>query len=195
MGGGKQSMKKIVQMLLVVCMVVLSAQVAFANADKVTMQEGADITSVKRIAVAAPLYAPVDEKAPNKEMLTQIVSDASRVSRSYVISYDAVAEGIKTATNVDIKALDRRQAAKTYKENVANYADAYVVLTVANNSRTTFFFDVFKAGSNELLYTYEIIANKGEPDSVATFNNLAEQFYKHFDRSADEQLKNKNKKK
>ena len=184
-------MKKIVQMLLVVCMVVLSAQVAFANADKVTMQEGADITSVKRIAVAAPLYAPVDEKAPNKEMLTQIVSDASRVSRSYVISYDAVAEGIKTATNVDIKALDRRQAAKTYKENVANYADAYVVLTVANNSRTTFFFDVFKAGSNELLYTYEIIANKGEPDSVATFNNLAEQFYKHFDRSADEQLKNK----
>ena len=113
-------MKKIVQMLLVVCMVVLSAQVAFANADKVTMQEGADITSVKRIAVAAPLYAPVDEKAPNKEMLTQIVSDASRVSRSYVISYDAVAEGIKTATNVDIKALDRRQAAKTYKENVAN---------------------------------------------------------------------------
>jgi hypothetical protein len=195
MGGGKQSMKKIVQMLLVVCMVVLSAQVAFANADKVTMQEGADITSVKRIAVAAPLYAPVDEKAPNKEMLTQIVSDASRVSRSYVISYDAVAEGIKTATNVDIKALDRRQAAKTYKENVANYADAYVVLTVANNSRTTFFFDVFKAGSNELLYTYEIIANKGEPDSVATFNNLAEQFYKHFDRSVDEQLKNKNKKK
>ena len=195
MGGGKQSMKKIVQMLLVVCMVVLSAQVAFANADKVTMQEGADITSVKRIAVAAPLYAPVDEKAPNKEMLTQIVSDASRVSRSYVISYDAVAEGIKTATNVDIKALDRRQAAKTYKENVANYADAYVVLTVANNSRTTFFFDVFKAGSNELLYTYEIIANKGEPDSVATFNNLSEQFYKHFDRSADEQLKNKNKKK
>jgi hypothetical protein len=193
MGGGKQSMKKIVQMLLVVCMVVLSAQVAFANADKVTMQEGADITSVKRIAVAAPLYAPVDEKAPNKEMLTQIVSDASRVSRSYVISYDAVAEGIKTATNVDIKALDRRQAAKTYKENVANYADAYVVLTVANNSRTTFFFDVFKAGSNELLYTYEIIANKGEPDSVATFNNLAEQFYKHFDRSADEQLKNKKK--
>ena len=188
-------MKKIVQMLLAVCMVVLSAQVAFANADQSTLQEGADITGVKRIAVAAPLYTPVDEKAPNKEMLTQIVSDASRVSRSYVISYDAVADGIKAATNVDIKALDRRQAAKVYKENVANYADAYVVLTVANNSRTTFFFDVFKAGTNELLYTYEIRANKGEADTVATFNNLSEQFYKHFDRSAEEQLKNKNKQK
>ena len=70
-------MKKIVQMLLTVCMIVLSAQVAFANADKVTIQEGADITTVKRIAIAAPLYTPVDEKAPNKEMLTQIVADAS----------------------------------------------------------------------------------------------------------------------
>lgn len=188
-------MKKFVQMLLVVCMVVFSAQVAFANYDNVTIQEGADITAVKRIAVAAPLYTPVDDKAPNKEMLTQIVSDASRVSRSYVISYDAVAEGIKTATNVDIKALDRRQAAKIYKENVANYADAYVVLTVANNSRTSFFFDVFKAGTNELLYTYEIRANKSEGDTVTTYNNLSEQFYKHFDRSADEQLKGNSKKK
>jgi hypothetical protein len=96
---------------------------------------------------------------------------------------------------VDIKALDRRQAAKIYKENVANYADAYVVLTVANNSRTTFFFDVFKAGTNELLYTYEIRANKSEGDTVTTFNNLSEQFYKHFDRSADEQLKDNSKKK
>lgn len=188
-------MKKIVQMLLIACMVVLGTQVAFANYDNATVQEGANLTAVKRIAVAAPLYTPVDDKAPSKEMLTQIVSDASRVSRNYVISYDAVAEGIKTAVNVDIKALDRHQAAKIYKENVANYADAYVVLTVANNSRTSFFFDVFKAGTNELLYTYEIRANKSETDSVSTFNNLSEQFYKHFDRAADDQLKGNNKKK
>ena len=188
-------MKKFVQMLLIMCMVVFGAQSAFANADKVTIQEGADITSVKRIAVAAPLYMPANDKAPSKEVLTQILADASKVSRSYVISYDAVAEGIKTAANVDIKALDRRQAAKIYKENVANYADAYVVLTVANSSRTTFFFDVFKVGTNELLYTYEIRANKSEEDSVATFNNLCEQFYKHLDRSAEEQLKAKRKKK
>ena len=66
-------MKKFVQMLLTVCMIVLSAQVAFANADKVTIQEGADITTVKRIAIAAPLYTPVDEKAPNKDMQTHVL--------------------------------------------------------------------------------------------------------------------------
>lgn len=188
-------MKKIIQMLVAACLVVLSTQVAFANSDKVTLQDGADIASVKRIAVAMPLYQQIDAKAPNKEQLTQIVYDASRVSRSYVVSYDAVAEGIKLASNVDIKALDRRQAAKEYKANVAKFADAYVVLTVANSSRTTFFFDVFKAGTNQLLYSYEIQANRSEADNVETYNNLCEQFYKHFERSATEQLKDGAKKK
>ena len=190
-----KSMRKIVQMLVIACMVVLSTQVAFANSDKVTVQEGADLTPVKRMAVASPLYQQLDTKAPSKEMLTQIVYDSSRVARSYVVSYDTVAEGIKKANNIDIKALDRRKSAKAYKEHVADYADAYVVLTVANNSRTTFFFDVYKAGSNQLLYSYEIAANRSEGDNVETFTNLSEQFYKHFERSAQEQLKDNSKKK
>ena len=190
-----KSMRKIVQMLVIACMVVLSTQVAFANSDKATIQDGADITTVKRLAVASPLYQQLDTKAPSKEMLTQIVYDSSRVARSYVVSYDTVAEGIRKADNIDIKALDRRKSAKAYKEHVADYADAYVVLTVANNSRTTFFFDVYKAGSNQLLYSYEIAANRSEGDNVETFTNLSEQFYKHFERSAQEQLKDNSKKK
>lgn len=188
-------MKKIIQMLAVACMVVLSTQVAFANSDRVTVQEGADIAAVKRLAVAAPLYQQVDANAPDKAMLAQIVYDASKVSRSYVVSYQEAAEKIKTASNVDINSLDRRQAAKVFKENVASYADAYVVLTVANNSRTTFFFDVYKAGTNDLLYSYEIQANRGEGNTVETFMNLSEQFYKHFERSAADQQKDNSKKK
>lgn len=188
-----KSMKKIVQMLVALCMVVLSAQVAFANADKTTVQDGADITTIKRLAVASPRYHQVDPQSPDKTMLTQIVFDASRVSHSYVASYDTVAEGIKKASNIDIKTLDRRQAAKVFKENVANYADAYVILTVANSSRTTFFFDVYRAGSDELLFTYEIRANSNEGNTVATYNNMCEQFYKHFERAATDQLKKNSK--
>lgn len=188
-------MKKFIQMLVVVCLVVLSTQVAFANSDKVTVQDGADIAAVKRLAIASPLYQQVDTNAPDKTMLAQIIYDASKVSRSYVVSYQEVAEKIKAASNVDMQSLDRRQASKVFKENVAKYADAYVVLTVANNSRTTFFFDVYKAGTNDLLYSYEIQANRGEGDTVETFMNLSEQFYKHFERSAAEQQKESSKKK
>ena len=188
-------MKKLLQMMVLMCVIVLGTQVAFANADKETLQEGADITAIHRLAIGMPLYQQNDEKAPNITMLTQIVYDSSRVARSYVVSYDAVAAGIQSKNSVDIKALDRRQAAKTFKENAADYADAYVILTVANNSRTTFFFDVYKAGTNQLLYTYEIQANRSEADTVATYTNLSEQFYKHFERSAVEQQKDNSKKK
>lgn len=188
-------MKKFIKLILVTCLLVLSTQVAFANADKETLQDNADITTVKRIAIGQPLYTPTDDKAPSKEILTQIIYDSSRVARTYVISYDTVADSIKKDTSTDIKALDRRQSAKLFKDNAKNYADAYVILTVANSSRTSFFFDVFKADTNQLLYTYEIRANSNEGNTVETYTNLCEQFYKHFERTAQEQLKEQAKKK
>ena len=182
-------MKKLMQMLLVLCLVVFSTQVAFANSDKVTLVEGADITGIHRLALAKPLYMQTDKLAPTMDQLIQIESEASKVARMYVIPYDTVAASVKTDTKVDIKALDRHQAAKVFKENAGKYADAYVVLTVANDSRTSFFFDVYKAGSNELLYSYQIQANRSEKDNVTTYQNLCEQFYKNFERFIGEQQK------
>ena len=182
-------MKKLMQMLLVLCLVVFSTQVAFANSDKVTLVEGADITGIHRLALAKPLYMQTDKLAPTMDQLIQIESEASKVARMYVIPYDTVAASVKTDTKVDIKALDRHQAAKVFKENAGKYADAYVVLTVANDSRTSFFFDVYKAGSNELLYSYQIQANRSEKDNVTTYQNLCAQFYKNFERFIGEQQK------
>ncbi len=183
-------MKKLVQLLLFVCLTVFGMQVAFANADKITIPEGADIVSVKRLALAAPLYTPT-KGAPTKEELLDSMYEASSVARSYVLSYDMVAADIQKSAGIDIKALDRRQAAKVYKENVAADADAYVVVTVANNSRIVFFYDVYRAGTNELLYTYQIVANKSQEANTETYKLLSEQFYKNFERSANEQAKDK----
>ena len=102
-------MKKLMQMLLVLCLVVFSTQVAFANSDKVTLVEGADITGIHRLALAKPLYMQTDKLAPTMDQLIQIESEASKVARMYVIPYDTVAASVKTDTKVDIKALDRHQ--------------------------------------------------------------------------------------
>ena len=183
-------MKKIVQVMLFICLTVFGMQVAFANADKITIPEGADIVSVKRLALAAPLYTPTKD-APTKEELLASMYEASSVSRSYVLSYDMVAADIQKNTGIDIKSLDRRQAAKVYKENVAADADAYVVVTVANNSYIVFFYDVYRSGTNELLYTYQIVANRSQKANMETYKLLSEQFYKNFERSANEQAKEK----
>ena len=72
----------------------------------------------------------------------KIVYDASRATRCYVMSYDMVADDIRATKGVDVTVLERRQAAKLFKEHVPGVADAYIILTVANNSHTSFFFDV-----------------------------------------------------
>lgn len=182
-------MRKLVQILVMLSMVVFATQVAFAHSDKETIEEGADLTSIHRLAVASPRYFPVGKEDPTKEQLTDIVFKASRVARSYVVSYDSVAEGIRADKNLDIKVLDLKKAEQAFKENVSKYADAYVELWVANNSRTTFFFNVHRAGTNELLYVYEIRANRSDKDNEKTFTTLSEQFYKHFEHAANEQQK------
>ena len=185
-------MKRFVQMALVLCLTLFAVQAgASPYSDKVTLPEGATITNVNRLAVGAPLYVQVEDTSPSIEILTQVVSDASRITHANIVTYDAVAAGIQTDKGIDIKALPRREAAKVFKENVASYADAYIILTVANNSRTTFFFDVYRSGSNELLYTYEVRANKSDGNTVATFAALSEQFYKNWQRSVENQNKGK----
>ena len=102
---------------------------------------------------------------------------------------DEVAAKIQQDAKLDITVLENRKAAKAFKEHVGKYADAYVITTVSNSILlgTTFFFDVYRAGSNDLLYTYEIHVNKGEADSEAVFRYLSSQFYKHFYRSVESQ--------
>ena len=185
-------MKRFVQMALVMCLTLFGVQAgASAYSDKVTLPEGAVITNVNRLAVGAPLYIQVEDTAPSLEILTQIVSDASRVTNANIVTYDTVVNGIQKDSGVDLKTLPRRDAAKIFKEKVASFADAYIILTVANNSRTIFFFDVYRSGSNELLYTYEVRANKSDKDTVATFTALSEQFYKNWQRSVEAQNKGK----
>ena len=180
--------------LFVLALLLMSTQVALAGADKVTLQEGADITFIKRLAVCQPMYIQVNENGIGKDTLTKVIYDASKVTNLYVISYDEIAQNIKSAKEVDIKALDWRKAAKEFKDNVGDFADAYVLLTVANNSRTECFFDVYQTGSNELLYTYRILADRADQDTAETFNSLCEQFYKNLDRSMANQRKEYQKK-
>ena len=185
-------MKKIAQLFLVLCLLVVGTQAAFAHANKAEVAEGADLTAVHRIALGAPLYVQKKD-APSKDELTQAMADASKVSRSYVIPYATMVENIKKDANVDIANLERHQAAKIFKEHAADYADAYVILTVANDSKTVFYFDVYQAGTNKRLYTFTIAKNRSEDESIGTYQTLSEQFYKNFDRSATAQQEGKDK--
>lgn len=188
-------MKKLFKLAAFTMMFSLLCATAFAHSDQETIAEGADLSSVRRIALGWPLYVKVDEKDLSDREIIETVYGASKVARTYVLSYDAAASEIKKGQKVDILVLDKKKAAEEFRKNIKNYADAYVIITIANNSRLTLFYDLYKAGTDELLYTYQIIANRSDKSDKITYNALSEQFYKHFERAATEQQKKLSKKK
>ncbi|MBR3624447.1 MAG: coenzyme F(420) biosynthesis enzyme [Selenomonadaceae bacterium] len=188
-------MKKFIKLLTLTFMFVAVSVTAFAHSDRETIAEGADLSSVHRIALAWPLYVKAEETDLSDREIIDTVFAASKVARTYVISYDDAARNIKDSDRVDISVLDNKKAAAEFKKYIKKHADAYVILTIANNSRLTLFFDVYQAGTDNLLYTYQIEANRSDKSTKPTYNTLSEQFYKHFERAANEQQKKNSKKK
>lgn len=194
-------MRKLVQIMVMLCMVILTTQVAFAGSSKQplpeqqteTISEGADLSAIHRIAVGHPRYNRVAETDPSYDHLLQIIHQAGKVSKCQVLSYDEIADNIRRDKRLNIKTIDERKAMEEFKKHVADYADAYVIVWVANNSRTSFFFDVYKAGTNEILYTCEVLASKFAKDNEYTFKGLSEQFYRKFDHAAEKQQKDREK--
>ncbi|MBR3722947.1 MAG: coenzyme F(420) biosynthesis enzyme [Selenomonadaceae bacterium] len=188
-------MTKFLKLLVLTFMFAAFSAVAFAHSDRETIAEGADLSSVHRIALGWPLYIKAEETDLSDREVIETVFGASKVARTYVISYDDAVKNIKSSNKVDISVLDKKKAAAEFKKYIKNHADAYVILTVANNSRLTLFFDVYQAGTDNLLYTYQIEANRSDKSTKPTYNTLSEQFYKHFERAANEQQKKNAKKK
>lgn len=185
-------MRKII--LLLIMVFTLSCSSAFAYVEIASPQEGQTVADVETVAIGAPLYTS-KEGYPTKNEYVGILNDmGAKVLKGGVVTYDFVARGIRQKTGKDVYALDRIPAAKIYKDNVLDFADAYLVSTVTMSSRrTVLFFDVYRAGTNERLYGYELLLDSDEKDDVKTYSEMVEKFYKHYASVQETQKKEKEK--
>ena len=173
--------------------IFLTSTVAMA-AYKEDVTEGADIASIKRLAIALPQHYKVEDTEPSLEEFEQIIFNASKAARCYVISYDEIAANIKRDTGVDIKNLQDLDARKTYNDNIAKYADAFVTVTTANNSKKIqFFFEVQDAKNAELVYLLTTMSSDFGKN-LKGYTKACEDFYKKFDAAAEKNLKEQQKK-
>ncbi len=185
-------MKKIFATLLMLA-VMLTSTVVFA-AYKEDMPEDADIASIKRLAVALPMHYKSEDAEPTVEEFTKIIYDASKVARCYVISYDEIAANIRRESGVDIQSLQEEDARKAYSASVGNYADAYVIVTTANNNKKPqFFFQVFDAKTGDLVYVLTTQGG-GIGKNSKDYGRACEDFYKKFDAAAEKSIKDAQKK-
>lgn len=185
-------MKKLVQMLLVACLLVASIQVVAAGAENTTTDKDFDLVTIHRLAIASPQYTPVKDGA-TKDEIVNMVYTAGEKARLQLIPQHVMAKYIQRDTQLDINVLDKKQADAAFQANVANYADAYLVPTIVHNSRVVIFYDIYAASTNKLVFTSQVVADKSDPDTLETYKSLTKKFYQAFDKAVQKQIKDSEK--
>lgn len=185
-------MRKLVATVIML-VVALSASAVLA-AFKETIPEDANITAVKRLAIALPMHYKSADAEPSVDEFTKIIFNASKISKEAVISYDEIAQNIMIDTGVDIKALQDEDSRKAYNASIAKYADSYLLVTTANNDkRTQFFFEIYDAKTGDLVYvltTQNASVGKNSKD----YTRACEEFYRQFDAAVEKTIKDAKKK-
>lgn len=162
----------------------MTSSVAFAAFEE-AIEEDADLISVKKMAIAMPNYYKVEENEPELYDFIREVYNAGRLTSTIeVISYDDIAAAIRRKTGIDIHSLDVPEAEKVFNKHVGEFADAYVIVTVANNSGSPWlFYYVYNAADGKLMYTY---SNQSKLTSKTSkgYGKVSEEFFKQFDNAA-----------
>ena len=174
---------------------LLTSTAAFAAFEE-TIIEDADLAAVRKLAIAVPDFYKVTEREPSLAELTKMLADAGKAhSALEIVTYEDVAAGIRRDTGINIYSLDVPEAEKIFKENVAKYADAYLVLTVANNSdKAWLFYYIYDAADTKLMYAYQVQGHLiGR--SAKDYLNATRDFYKQFDSAAAKSLSKEERKK
>ena len=168
--------------------IILTSSIALAAYEE-NIEEDADLTTIKTVAIAMPNFYRIDEKEPTLEEFTKSIYAVGRDTSAHdIISYEEIAGNIRRDTGVDIYSLDAVEAEKIFNMNIAKSADTYMIATVANNSgKPWLFFYVYNAADSKLLYTYSIQSNSIGKNSK-DYNKAAESFYRQFDETSSKNL-------
>ena len=186
-------MKKFLATLTMLA-ILLTSSIALAAYEE-NIGEDADLTTVKRIAIALPDFYKVVDTEPSLDELTKLIYAAGRDTSAHeIISYEEISAAIRRDTGIDIYSLNPVEAEKIFNANIANYADSYMKATIANNSgKPWFFFYVYNSADKKLLYTYSLQSSMlGK--TVKDYRKASENFYKQFDSTSAQNLSKEDKK-
>ena len=160
-----------------------------------TVTDSAGLAEVKTLAVAFPMHYKVEPTEPTADDFSAIISNASRVSKLKVLSYDEIVDDIWADASIELKALEENEARKIFNERVAKFADAYLLVTSANNNKyVQFFFEVRDSRTGNVLYTF-ITQSRFYSKNLKGYTKACEDFYKRLDVVHEKAVKDSRKKK
>ncbi len=187
-------MRKYLFIFSLLAVMLFSLATASAANEKVTViDENYDLKSIKTLAIATPYYHPSAltlelnaKKRPNApqiltgEMLVNAAVETAKQDNvpMTVLTDQQINSSILNDTGTDITKLDRATAKKLYKDNIKNYADAYVVFTFSNDSVVVMTADIYDAKTNAYLYSYRINSGGQSDDTLANYNMFMHKFFR-----------------
>lgn len=183
-------MKNFLCSIFILGAILLTSTTAFAAVQE-QLVEGVDLTTIKRLAVAYPNHYKASKISdePAIEALIEMLDTANKSTKFVVIPYNDIVEAIKKDKGVDITTLNPIELEKNFKANIANYADAYVLLTTANSKDpTTFMFRVQNAQTGDIMYLLTI-SSRSFGKNARGYNSACELFYKTFDMAIGKPVK------
>lgn len=174
----------------------LSAAFAMPGTRATIMDDSVNLGNIHTIAIAPPNYMK-SKTGPETSTVTAAVAQAGFESKELknvtIIPYAVIADNMKRDTGTDLSTLDKEKAKKVFKQDVAKYADAYLVLTVANDSRFVLFYDLYSAKTGAYLYSYRVVGGGHEDDNIKSYDTFSQLFFTGFADSVKDQYKNANK--
>ena len=170
--------------------IFLYSSVAMAAYEE-TVNEDSDLGSIKTLAIALPMHYKIELTEPNVMEFSDIIFNAGRLAQCEIISYDDIVDNIWHDAKIDIKALADNDSRRIFTENVAKYADAYLLVTSANNNKfNQFFFEVRDAKDGSMMYLFNT-QSRYYGKNLKGYTKACEDFYGRFNSVVQKAAKKK----
>lgn len=177
-------MKKISQLFIIVCFVLLNVQLVSAAAQAWT-DTNYDFSKAHKLLIVKPNYN-FNEGQVTSDELTDMMYQQAQSLDMFALNTADIDKFILRDSAIDLPKLrveDAKKAENIFNSQMGKYTDLYMVATIVHNTRVMVFYDVYSAETKQPVFTYQIVASSTSDDNMVNYRHLTKTFYKEFNKA------------
>lgn len=177
-------MKKISQLFIIVCFVLLNVQLVSAAAQAWT-DTNYDFSKAHKLLIVKPNYNFTEGQVTSDELTDMMYQQAQSLDM-FALNTADIDKFILRDSAIDLPKLrveDAKKAENIFNSQMGKYTDLYMVATIVHNTRVMVFYDVYSAETKQPVFTYQIVASSTSDDNMVNYKHLTKTFYKEFNKA------------
>ncbi|MBP2632008.1 MAG: hypothetical protein H6Q70_2636 [Firmicutes bacterium] len=177
-------MKKILQLFIIACFVLLNVQLVSAAAQAWT-DTNYDFSKAHKLLIVKPNYTFTEGQVTSDELTDMMYQQAQSLDM-YALNIADIDKNILRDSSIDLPKLrleDAQKAESIFNDQMEKYTDLYMVATIIHNTRVMVFYDVYSAATKQPVFTYQIVASSTADDNMVNYRHLTKAFYKEFNKA------------